>query len=68
MIVEAVESFTRPLITADRCDKCGAEAKSVARNQLLAELFFCEHHATEYRDTLMESGFYLDTETLEARN
>jgi len=68
MTVEAVESLTRPLVKGDRCDKCGAEAKMVARNESFLELMFCDHHIGEYKDGILESGFYLDTETLEARS
>jgi hypothetical protein len=63
-----VENLTRPLIKADRCDRCGAEAQMVARNEGLAELLFCDHHANEHKESLLDNGFYLDTETLEARN
>ncbi len=34
--------------TAEQCDKCGARAKVVAYF-LLGELYFCLHHANEYK-------------------
>lgn len=65
----AVETLTRPLIPADRCDRCGAEAKMVARSEdQIRELLFCDHHVNTFREGLLSKGFYLDTETLEERN
>jgi hypothetical protein len=65
----AVENLTRPLTANDRCDRCGAGAQMVARkqDQVNIELFFCYHHANEYRDGLTDKNFYLDTETTEER-
>ena len=50
--VEATAQAVNPPLTAhDRCDRCGAQAKSRA---IFAsgELLFCGHHAHEYQDTL----------------
>ena len=62
-----VESRTRPLVVADRCDRCGSQALMVARNKTEKELFFCEHHGRLYKDSLLDGGFYFDVETLELR-
>ena len=62
-----VENKTRPLLKTDLCDKCRVPAGRVARNEVNAELMFCEHHAYEYGPALLEQGFYIDVETLEAR-
>jgi hypothetical protein len=62
-----VESRTRPLHAADRCDRCQAAALTVARNHKERELFFCEHHARLYKESLISKGFYLDVETLDLR-
>jgi hypothetical protein len=46
--VEATAQAVNPPLTAhDRCDRCGAQAKSRA---IFAsgELLFCGHHTTEY--------------------
>ncbi len=41
------------LSTADRCDRCGAQAfyRAVLAN---GELLFCAHHGREYSDKLAE--------------
>jgi hypothetical protein len=41
----------RTLTTADRCDRCGAQARVrvVLAN---GELMFCAHHAKAYEDSL----------------
>jgi len=67
MTVVAVETRTRPLTSADRCDRCSGSAKLVARNKNEQELFFCDHHSGVHKDNLIEKGFYFDTETLEDR-
>ena len=67
MTTTVVENETRPLLKTDLCDKCGVVAMKVARNEARAELFFCDHHAYQYREALVEKGFYIDVETLEER-
>lgn len=58
----------RPVIEltgADRCDRCGAQAIVLAeRNE--TELLFCAHHAREHRDKLMEVGYTLVTDGVQA--
>lgn len=67
MTAAAVESRTRPLTNMDRCDRCTGMAKLVARNHNEKELFFCDHHSGTLKDSLLENGFYFDTETLDPR-
>lgn len=67
MTAVAIESRTRPLTSQDRCDRCAGAAMLVARNQGEKELFFCDHHSGTFKDSLLERGFYFDTETLDAR-
>ncbi len=44
----------RQLTGLDRCDLCGAQAY-VRVTLATGELYFCGHHATEFRDKLAES-------------
>ena len=44
------------LTTADRCDRCGAQAYVRARLHAGGELLFCAHHAREHGDKLREVG------------
>lgn len=47
------------LTAADRCDRCGAQAYTVARKADLDDLMFCNHHLEKHRDALLLSGFEL---------
>lgn len=62
---EAVQ--TRSFNAADRCDKCGAQAKMeyVAK---AGSLLFCGHHSTENHILLLAQGFepVAETERVEA--
>lgn len=50
--VEATAQAVNPPLTAhDRCDRCGAQAKSRAVFAS-GELLFCGHHSHQYADTL----------------
>ena len=51
----------------DRCDKCRAQAYTLAKHEEFGELLFCGHHSKEYRMTLFESGWTIvdDLEALE---
>jgi hypothetical protein len=42
--------------TSDRCDRCGAEAR--VRVLFAGEniLDFCQHHANEYSDAIVNAG------------
>lgn len=51
-----------PMFNAlDRCDRCGAQAKTRA---LLSEgfLLFCGHHTKKYHEALEESGALIEGE------
>lgn len=42
----------------DRCDRCGAQAYTMAvRDDVAAELLFCVHHRRENSDRLEEDGW-----------
>lgn len=43
----------------DRCDRCGAQAYALARNDFLnvSELLFCAHHLREHYDMLLDEGW-----------
>lgn len=43
--------MTEKLTLLDRCDRCGAAAKVIARKKD-KELFFCEHHRRKYENNL----------------
>ena len=49
----------KPLVAADRCDKCGAGAR-VRATLITGELYFCGHHAREagYALTLKSVTIY----------
>ena len=51
---------TRPLVNADRCDRCGAAAQVVARNETNMVLLFCNHHGDKHSVALLEQNWYLD--------
>lgn len=44
----------RPLIAADRCDRCGAQAQVRVLLASGGELLFCAHHARTHQDRLRE--------------
>lgn len=46
------------LVVADRCDRCGAQAKIRASKDDM-ELLFCGHHIRVYEDALILQGFSL---------
>ena len=43
---------TNELTALDRCDSCGAQAYVRATLES-GELFFCAHHASKYRESLL---------------
>jgi hypothetical protein len=47
-----------PLTRLDRCDRCGAAAKTRATLPSGGELLFCDHHTHKYADRLrqLEAG------------
>jgi hypothetical protein len=66
-VVEGVTATVTPagsptLTSADRCDRCGAQARV---RVLLAsgELLFCAHHAKAYEQTLRDTALEWHDET-----
>jgi hypothetical protein len=65
--VEGVTATVTPavsptLTSADRCDRCGAQAR--VRVQLVSgELLFCAHHAKAYEPSLKSSALDWHDET-----
>lgn len=52
----------------DRCDRCGAQAYSLARkHDAASELLMCLHHRREYADNMMDEGWEIvdDYEAIE---
>ena len=43
-----------PLTRLDRCDRCGAAAKTRATLPSGGELLFCDHHTRQHADRLRE--------------
>jgi len=50
-VTETAQAVSPPLTAHDRCDRCGAQAKSRAVFAS-GELLFCGHHAHEYAEKL----------------
>ncbi len=40
----------------ERCDRCGAAAKLLARFPAGGDLLFCGHHANRYAERIMETA------------
>jgi hypothetical protein len=55
--------ISSPLVAADRCDRCGAQA--YVRVTLLSgsELLFCAHHARRFEPTLREQAAEIHDES-----
>ena len=51
------------LSTADRCDRCGAQAYLRVELQSGGELLFCAHHAREHGDKLRQIAARVTDET-----
>lgn len=46
--------------TSERCDRCGAAARVIARNpNSKLELFMCDHHGRQHGPKLHDQGFSL---------
>jgi hypothetical protein len=54
---------TRPLLAADRCDRCGAQAYVRAVLPGGGDLLFCAHHGRKYSDSLRATGADIQDET-----
>ena len=52
-----------PLTTADRCDRCGAQAYLRVELQSGGELLFCAHHAREHGPKLRKIAVNVIDET-----
>ncbi|MBM6402476.1 DUF7455 domain-containing protein [Phycicoccus sonneratiae] len=48
------------LSTADRCDRCGAQAYVRARLHAGGELLFCAHHGREHVPALADKADIID--------
>ena len=48
------------LTTADRCDRCGAQAYVRARLHAGGELLFCAHHGREHVPALVDKADIID--------
>lgn len=60
-------TLTSPQLTrADRCDRCGAAARIVAKLPSGAVLLFCQHHANEHEAKLVELAAVLETSSIES--
>jgi hypothetical protein len=53
----------RPLVAADRCDRCGAQAYVRATLASGGELLFCAHHARKHEGRLLELAATIYDET-----
>lgn len=42
---------------ADRCDRCGSQAYTLADHPEFGELLFCLHHRRDHVDTLLDEGW-----------
>lgn len=51
------------LTTADRCDRCGAQAYVLVRLLSGGELLFCAHHAKQYESGLKPLAVEIVDET-----
>lgn len=49
------------LTAQDRCDRCGAAAKHVARKPGNHDLLFCNHHYNDNRDALLEHYWLVES-------
>lgn len=55
------------LTTESRCDRCGAQAYTLAEREDAGELLFCGHHFRENKAKLREGGWTIvhDTASME---
>lgn len=56
-------TFAEPLTTADRCDRCGAQAYLRVTLTTGGELLFCAHHAKAHSDKLSQVALSIQDET-----
>jgi hypothetical protein len=62
-VVTTAVATSSALSTADRCDRCGAQAYLRVELQSGGELLFCAHHAREHGDKLREIAARVTDET-----
>lgn len=56
-------AVTTPMTSADRCDRCGAQAYVRATLATGGELLFCAHHGREHADKLTQVEAVIHDET-----
>lgn len=56
-------SVLAPLLVADRCDSCGAQAFMRVRLRSGGELLFCGHHGRENAPALVAAGAQMRDDT-----
>lgn len=58
-MIDLAEGIPTPVAT-ERCDRCGAKAKTIATKGIM-ELYFCGHHATEHIEALEDDDWEIST-------
>ncbi|TQL69135.1 hypothetical protein FB381_3037 [Nocardioides albertanoniae] len=61
--VTTAVATSSPLTSADRCDRCGAQAYVRAELSSGGDLLFCAHHAREHGEKLKEIASTITDET-----
>ncbi len=56
-------TYAEPLTSADRCDRCGAQAYLRVTLTTGGELLFCGHHANEHSAKLSQVALTIQDET-----
>ena len=56
-------ALATPLTSADRCDRCGAQAYVRARLESGLELLFCAHHGREHQAKLADMAAEIQDES-----
>jgi hypothetical protein len=56
-------TYAEPLTSADRCDRCGAQAYLRVTLTSGGELLFCGHHANEHSAKLSQVALTIQDET-----
>ena len=56
-------ALATPLTSADRCDRCGAQAYVRARLHTGGELLFCAHHGREHLPKMQDLAVEIHDET-----
>ncbi|MBO0843187.1 MAG: hypothetical protein J2O46_08375 [Nocardioides sp.] len=61
--VTTAVATSSPLTSADRCDRCGAQAYLRVELASGGDLLFCGHHAKEHGEKLKELAVSITDET-----